>query len=109
LQDSRNSIIISSEIVHIIFPAGRSRRELKSKEVSSGEQEEGNMAKITKEMTMGEILQINEHMAGILMREGMHCVGCPAHQMESLEEAAMVHGMDPDVLTARLNAFLEGM
>ena len=45
-------------------------------------------------------------MAGILMREGMHCVGCPAHQMESLGEAAMVHGIDPDTLVARLNAFL---
>lgn len=67
------------------------------------------MAKITKDMLMGEILQVNEHMAGILVREGMHCVGCPSHQFESLEEAAAVHGMDADTLTARLNAFLEGV
>lgn len=67
------------------------------------------MAKITKDMTMGQILQVNEHMAGILVREGMHCVGCPSHQFETLEEAAMVHGMDPDTLTARINAFLEAV
>lgn len=65
------------------------------------------MEKITKDMLMGEILRVDENMAGILMREGMHCVGCPSHQFESLEEAALVHGMDPDTLTARLNAFLE--
>jgi len=65
------------------------------------------MAKITKDMTMGEILRVDPNMANILMREGMHCVGCPSHQFETLEEAAIVHGMDPDTLTARLNAFLE--
>ena len=64
------------------------------------------MAKITKDMLMGQILQVDENMAGILMREGMHCVGCPSAQGGSLEEAAMVHGLDPDVLVARLNNFL---
>ena len=65
------------------------------------------MAKITKDMLMGQILQVDENMAGILMREGMHCIGCPSAQAESLAEAAVVHGMDPDVLVARLNNFLE--
>lgn len=64
------------------------------------------MAEVRKDMLISEVLQADENMAGILMREGMHCVGCPAHQLESLEEAAMVHGIDPDVLVARLNAFL---
>ena len=64
------------------------------------------MEKITKDMLIGQLLQLNENAAGILMREGMHCIGCPSAQMESLEEAAMVHGMDPDVLVARLNNFL---
>ena len=40
------------------------------------------------------------------MREGMHCIGCPSAQAETLEEAALVHGLDPDVLVARLNNFL---
>lgn len=64
------------------------------------------MAKVTKDMLMGEVLRVDPNMASILVREGMHCVGCPSHQFESLEEAAMVHGMDPDVLVARLNNFL---
>lgn len=65
--------------------------------------------KITKDMTIGEILRINANMAGVLMAGGMHCVGCPSSQGESLEEAAMVHGIDPDLLLARLNAFMEAM
>ena len=65
------------------------------------------MEKITKDMLIGQLLQMNENIAPIRMREGMHCVGCPSSQMESLEEAAMVHGMDADVLVARLNNFLE--
>jgi len=40
------------------------------------------------------------------MRAGMHCIGCPSAQGESLEEAAMVHGIDADVLTAQINDFL---
>lgn len=67
------------------------------------------MAKITKEMTIGEIIRINEGLIPVLMAGGMHCVGCPSSQMESLEEAAMVHGIEVDVLLARLNAFLEAL
>ena len=52
------------------------------------------MATITKEMTIGEILRTKPEIAPILMNAGMHCLGCPSAQGESLEEAAMVHGMD---------------
>lgn len=65
------------------------------------------MVEITKEMTIGEILGIDYELAGVLMSGGMHCVGCPSSQGESLEEAAMVHGIDPDLLLAKLNAFLQ--
>lgn len=65
--------------------------------------------KITKDMLIGEILQINQGLAPVLMAGGMHCVGCPSSQMESLEEAAMVHGIDCDLLLRRLNAFLEAL
>ena len=41
-----------------------------------------------------------------VMGAGMHCIGCPSSQMESLEEAAMVHGLDADVLVAQINDFL---
>lgn len=64
------------------------------------------MVKIDKSMIIGDLIKLDENLIYILMREGMHCVGCPSSQMESLEEAALVHGMDPDVLVARLNEFL---
>lgn len=64
------------------------------------------MAKVTKEMLIGQLLALNPNIAAILMRAGMHCIGCPSSQMESLEEAAMVHGMDADVLVQQINDFL---
>ena len=64
------------------------------------------MAQITKEMTIGEILRANPEVAPILMEAGMHCLGCPSAQGESLEEAAMVHGLDVDVLVNQINDFL---
>ena len=64
------------------------------------------MAKVSKEMLIGQLLQIDANIAPILMRAGMHCLGCPSSQMESLEEAAMVHGMDVDVLVNQINDFL---
>ena len=54
------------------------------------------MKKITKDTTIGEAITIDEGIIPILMSAGMHCVGCPASQGETLEEAAMVHGMDID-------------
>ena len=56
------------------------------------------MSEITKETTIGELLRSNPEVAPILMEAGMHCLGCPASLMESLEEAAMVHGIDIDDL-----------
>ena len=56
------------------------------------------MATITKEMTIGEILRTKPEIAPVLMNAGMHCLGCPSAQGESIAEAAMVHGMDIDAL-----------
>ena len=64
------------------------------------------MAQVTKQMLIGELLQLDPNIAGVLMRAGMHCIGCPSSQMESLEEAAMVHGMDVDVLVEQINDLL---
>lgn len=60
------------------------------------------MAQITKDMTIGEILRANPDVAPVLMEAGMHCLGCPSAQAESLEEAAMVHGLDIDDLMAKI-------
>lgn len=56
------------------------------------------MTGITRDMTIGEILVTNPDVAPILLSAGMHCLGCPASQGESLEEAAEVHGIDIDDL-----------
>ena len=64
------------------------------------------MAKVSKDMLIGQLLQIDANIAPILMRAGMHCLGCQSSQMESLEEAAMVHGLDVDVLVNQINDFL---
>ena len=64
------------------------------------------MAKVSKDMLIGQLLQIDANIAPILMRAGIHCLGCPSSQMESLEEAAMVHGLDVDVLVNQINDFL---
>ena len=64
------------------------------------------MAKVSKDMLIGQLLQIDANIAPILMRAGMHCLGSPSSQMESLEEAAMVHGLDVDVLVNQINDFL---
>ena len=64
------------------------------------------MQKISKDMIIADLVQIDQNIIPILMREGMHCIGCPSTQAETLEEAALVHGLDPDVLVARLNNFL---
>ncbi|MBE5928144.1 MAG: DUF1858 domain-containing protein [Lachnospiraceae bacterium] len=64
------------------------------------------MSKISKDMTMGEILNIDPTIAAILMATGMHCIGCPSAQGESLEQAALVHGIDADALINRINDYL---
>ena len=64
------------------------------------------MAKVSKDMLIGQLLQIDANIAPILMRAGMHCLGCPSSQMESLEEAAMGHGLEVDVLVNQINDFL---
>lgn len=64
------------------------------------------MAVINKEMTIADIIGIDTGVIPILMEAGMHCVGCPSAQGESLEEAAMVHGMDIDALVEDINKYL---
>ena len=55
---------------------------------------------------IGELLQIDENVAPLLLNIGMHCLGCPSSQMETIEQAAAVHGIDPDGLVDDINDFL---
>lgn len=59
---------------------------------------------ITKNTKIGELLEVAPDKAEILLDAGMHCLGCPASQAETLEEACAVHGIDVDKLVEELNA-----
>lgn len=64
------------------------------------------MKHIDKSMIIGEVISIDKGLIPILMQSGMHCLGCPSSQMESLEDACMVHGIDADELVDQLNSYL---
>ncbi len=61
---------------------------------------------ITKDMTIGQIIRVDQGIIPILLDAGMHCLGCPSAQGESIEEAAMVHGISADELVDKINTFL---
>ena len=63
------------------------------------------MAKITKDMTIRQVLERDANTAPIFFEMGMHCIGCPSAAGETLEEACMVHGLEVDVLVGKLNEF----
>jgi len=62
---------------------------------------------VTKEMTIGEVLLKDMRAASIFMEQGMHCVGCPMSQRESIEQACGSHGANCDTLIDELNKFFE--
>ncbi|MCI9246236.1 MAG: DUF1858 domain-containing protein [Clostridia bacterium] len=59
---------------------------------------------ISKDMTIGKLLEVAPEKADILLNAGMHCLGCPASQAETIEEACEVHGIDVEELMKELNA-----
>ena len=61
---------------------------------------------ITKETTMGQMLEYDMGIAYILMQCGMHCVGCPSSIGESLEDACAVHGLEVEPVLAEIKAYL---
>ena len=72
----------------------------------NNEVEERIMTTITKEMTIKEVLDIDRTTAPIMMQYGMHCMGCPFSQMESLEMGCAAHGSDVNELVNKLNEYL---
>ncbi len=60
------------------------------------------MATITKDMTIAQAIATDQNIIPVLLDIGMHCLGCPSAQGETLEEAAMVHGLDPEDLMDRI-------
>ena len=63
---------------------------------------------VTKDTRIGELLQLDTDVSPILLSIGMHCLGCPASQMETIEEAAAVHGVNVDELVKALNDNISG-
>jgi hybrid cluster-associated redox disulfide protein len=61
------------------------------------------MANITMDMTIAEAIAADKNIIPILLDIGMHCLGCPSAQAETLEEAAYVHGLKPEELIERIN------
>lgn len=58
---------------------------------------------INKDTLVGDIIKEKPEAIEILVNFGMGCVGCPSAQMESLEQAASIHGLDLDELLVALN------
>lgn len=63
-------------------------------------------AQVSKDMRIVEILNVDYDIVPILLNEGMHCIGCPSAQGETLDEACMVHGLDADAIVDKINEFL---
>lgn len=61
---------------------------------------------INKDMVIGQLVQMHDLIPPMLMRAGMHCLGCPSAQSETLAEACMVHGIDCDQLISGMNEIL---
>lgn len=61
------------------------------------------MSNITKDMTISQAIAADQSIIPVLMEMGMHCLGCPSAQSETLEEAAYVHGLNPDELMDKIN------
>ena len=59
--------------------------------------------KVNKDTKIGELLEVAPEKAEILMEAGMHCLGCPASQAETLEEACEVHGIDVEEWVKKIN------
>ncbi|MBR1392370.1 MAG: DUF1858 domain-containing protein [Ruminococcus sp.] len=63
---------------------------------------------VTKDTIIGDIMDHDDTTADIFMSIGMHCLFCPASRGETVAEACMVHGVDPDELVKQLNAHIQG-
>jgi hybrid cluster-associated redox disulfide protein len=65
------------------------------------------MTKITKDMVISEVLDMDRGTVPIFFKNGLHCLGCAMASGESLAEACEVHGIDCDTLLHELNSYFE--
>ena len=108
------NISLNARNCDIIIPAADSRSGSKEINISAEEQpvypayntKEEKRMQISKDMLIGQLVNMDELIPQMLMRAGMHCLGCPSAQGESLEEACMAHGIDCDGLVSQMNEIL---
>ena len=62
--------------------------------------------KVTKDMGLIEIVQNYPEALEVFQKYGLGCIGCAAARYENLEAGAKVHGVDPDVMVAEINALI---
>ena len=60
---------------------------------------------VTKQMSIGQVLNMDRNTARIFMEFGMHCLGCPHATAEAIVDACAAHGTDADKLVEKLNAY----
>ncbi len=95
------AVIFSQKLTKSILIHNKKRIIMKKRKLKGG------INMINRDTTIGELLRENVNVAPILMEMGMHCLGCPSAQAESIGDAAFVHGIDPEVLVEKINAFLK--
>lgn len=65
------------------------------------------LTEITKDMTIGDILDAERETVPFFLEMGMHCLGCPSSRGETVAQACEVHGVDADALVEKINEFLK--
>ncbi len=62
---------------------------------------------ITGDMILADVIRLEPRVLGTLITYGLACIGCPVSQLETVEEAAIVHGIEPDFLIEELNKAIQ--
>lgn len=67
--------------------------------------------KLKKDTMIAEVLEMDcaEDIIPLFTAIGMHCLGCAAASEETVEEACMVHGIDPDMFVTAVNGVIDGL
>ena len=66
--------------------------------------------KISKDLNLGEVVFYYPQLAEVLLDYGLHCVGCFANSLDTIEMGAKVHGMtnqEIDEMIERLNEVIQ--
>jgi hybrid cluster-associated redox disulfide protein len=76
---------------------------MKTKKTKTKNSSSGTKNLVTKKMNFSELLERYPQAAEVLMNSGMHCIGCAASVFETIEQGAIMHGLDPDKLVEEIN------